>query len=299
MNANPEFASFAMLVDSLTPWLDQVVIIGGWAHRLYRLHPLARPLQYEPLATLDADVALPRRIRVAGNEIYQRLAANGFEAEFLGHHRPPAAHYRLTDPGIHFYAEFLTPLVGGAVGRRGKQNATQTVGGVTSQNLRYIEVLLGAPWSVALSAANGFPFANETGVQIANPVSFLAQKILIHGRRNREERTKDILYMHDTIETFTTRINDLRAEWGRNIRRELHANSVRTVQGAAASLFGEVNDSIRAAARIVQARNLTPEAIRETCNLGLARIFQPGVHENSRVGGYPFSPIVTRFLKIG
>jgi hypothetical protein len=83
MNANPEFASFTRLVESLTPWLDQVVIIGGWAHRLHRLHPLAQPLQYGPLATLDADVALPRRIRVAGDEIYQRLAANGFEAEFL------------------------------------------------------------------------------------------------------------------------------------------------------------------------------------------------------------------------
>jgi|SRR6202050_206697 hypothetical protein len=52
-------------------------------------------------------------------------------------------------------------------------------------------------------------FANDTGVQIANPVSFLAQKILIHRRRNRDERAKDILYMHDTIDTFATRIDDL------------------------------------------------------------------------------------------
>ena len=274
MNANPEFASFARLVESLTPWLDQVVIIGGWAHRLHRLHPLAQPLQYEPLATLDADVALPRRIKVAGDEIYQRLAANGFEAEFLGHHRPPAAHYRLTDPGIHFYAEFLTPLVGGAVGRTGKQNATLRVGGVSSQNLRHIEVLLVAPWSLALSAATGFPLANETTVQIANPVSFLAQKILIHRRRTRDERAKDILYMHDTIETFATRIGELRAEWVTNIRPELHANNVRTVQSVATTLFGAVTDPIRSASRIVQGRILTPDSIRETCNLGFSRIFK-------------------------
>jgi hypothetical protein len=274
MNANPEFASFTRLVESLTPWLDQVVIIGGWAHRLHRLHPLAQPLQYEPLATLDADVALPRRIRVAGDEIYQRLAANGFEAEFLGHHRPPAAHYRLADPGIHFYAEFLTSLVGGAVGRRGKQNATQRVGGVSSQNLRYIEVLLAAPWSVTLSAANGFPLENETGVQIANPVSFLAQKVLIHRRRNRDERAKDILYMHDTIDTFATRIDELSAEWVRNIRHELHANSIRTVESAAPALFGAVTDSIRAASRIARGRRLTPEAILETCGVGFRRIFR-------------------------
>jgi hypothetical protein len=31
---------FTRLVDALEPWLDQVVIIGGWAHRLYRQHPL-------------------------------------------------------------------------------------------------------------------------------------------------------------------------------------------------------------------------------------------------------------------
>ena len=52
---------FARLVDALEPWLDQVVIIGGWAHRLYRLHPLAQPLDYEPLGTFDTDIAVPLR----------------------------------------------------------------------------------------------------------------------------------------------------------------------------------------------------------------------------------------------
>jgi len=117
-------------------------------------------------------------------------------------------------------------------------------------------------------------------VQIANPVSFLAQKILIHWRRNRDERAKDVLYVHDTIDTFATRIDDLGAEWVRNIRHELHANSVRAVEGAAATLFGAVTDSIRTASRIVQGRRLTPEAIRETCNVGFARIFQPGRQQN-------------------
>jgi hypothetical protein len=160
------------------------------------------------------------------------------------------------------------------VGRTGKQNATLRVGGVSSQNLRYIEVLLALPWSLALSAATGFPLANETPVQIANPVSFLAQKILIHRRRTRDERAKDILYMHDTIETFATTIDELRAEWVTNIRPELHANNVRTVQSAATTLFGAVTDPIRAASRIVQGRILTPDSIRETCNLGFSWIFK-------------------------
>ena len=88
---------------------DQIVVVGGWAHRLHRLHPLAQPLRHEPLATLDANIALPARFKVTGDEIYQRLASNGFEAEFLGHHRPPAAQYRLTSSGVQHPAYLSTP----------------------------------------------------------------------------------------------------------------------------------------------------------------------------------------------
>ena len=43
MAADPDFEHFASLVDALHPWLDEVVIVGGWADRLYRIHQLARP----------------------------------------------------------------------------------------------------------------------------------------------------------------------------------------------------------------------------------------------------------------
>lgn len=272
MNANPEFASFARLIESLTPWVEQVVIIGGWAHRLHRFHPLAHELDYEPLLTLDADVALPNRLQVPGAAISERLAANGFQAELMGYHRPPATHYKLADPGIHFYAEFLTPLVGGEIQRGGRRRATAQVGGITSQNLRHIELLLAAPWRVSLAQNNGFPLVHETSVPVANPVGFIAQKVLIHGRRSREERAKDIMYIHDTLETFAPRMAELRREWIDNIKPVLHANSVRKIERAVDTLFGEITDSIRGAVQIAKGRRLTPEAIRETCDAGLTQI---------------------------
>ena len=61
MAATSDVEHFAQLIEALDPWLGQVVIIGGWAHRLYRLHPLAQPLNYEPLGTLDTDVAICTR----------------------------------------------------------------------------------------------------------------------------------------------------------------------------------------------------------------------------------------------
>lgn len=54
MAGAPDVEYFARLIEALDPWLDQVVIIGGWAHRLYRLHPLAQPLDYQPLGTLES-----------------------------------------------------------------------------------------------------------------------------------------------------------------------------------------------------------------------------------------------------
>ncbi len=36
-----DFGAFARLLDALTPWLDHLAIVGGWAYRLYPFHPVA------------------------------------------------------------------------------------------------------------------------------------------------------------------------------------------------------------------------------------------------------------------
>src|SRR6202789_4314921 len=75
---------FACLVDALDPGLDQVVIIGGWAHRLYRLHPLAQPLEYEPLGTFDTDIAIPLDLPATGEQLRARLLERDFREELMG-----------------------------------------------------------------------------------------------------------------------------------------------------------------------------------------------------------------------
>lgn len=95
MAAVSDLGLFGELAAALEPWLDQVVIVGGWAHRLHRLHPSARSLSYPPLATLDADVAVPRLLPVEGQDIRERLISRGFTEEFLGRDHPPVTHYHL------------------------------------------------------------------------------------------------------------------------------------------------------------------------------------------------------------
>jgi hypothetical protein len=94
-DSRTDLSNFARLIESIEPWLDQAVIIGGWAHRLYRLHPSARAVEYRPLTTFDADVALPLRLEAKEQNIRERLVARAFREEFLGNHQPPATHYRL------------------------------------------------------------------------------------------------------------------------------------------------------------------------------------------------------------
>ena len=56
------------------------------------------------------------------------------------------------------------------------------------------------------------------------------------------------------------------------VEPNIHPNAVRKIKRGAAD-FGEVNDRIREAAQMSGARRLSPEAVRERCNFGLARVF--------------------------
>jgi hypothetical protein len=81
-----ELEAFSKFIGALEPWLGEVVLIGGWAHRLYRHHPLARRLDYLPLTTLGGDVAVPPKLKEQG----KRLLDASFVEEFMGDDRPPA-----------------------------------------------------------------------------------------------------------------------------------------------------------------------------------------------------------------
>ena len=266
----PEASS--KFIEALDPWLGEVVLVGGWAHRLYRLDPRARTLAYVPLTTLDGDVAVPPKLKKEASSVRKRLLDAGFEEEFVGEDQPPATHYHYGSRG-GFYAEFLAPLVGSEYNRRGKRKATKEVGGVSSQLLRYIEILLISPWSIELGEEDGYPLSPKRTVQIANPASFLAQKILIHHERDYKDRAKDLLYMHDTIEVFSESLEELQEIFRNGVAPKLHRRRVAELGSAADRLFGNVDDTIREAALMAVGRRLSPERLAERARAGLREIF--------------------------
>jgi hypothetical protein len=102
---------FVRFVEALHPWLSHVTVVGGWAHRLHRVHPLAQPLEYPPLMTRDADIAVPVDAIPSGDDICERLLEAGFKEEFSRGHRPPVTRYQLGGETGGFYAD-LTRVVG-------------------------------------------------------------------------------------------------------------------------------------------------------------------------------------------
>ncbi len=224
---------------------------------------------YPPLATLDTDIAMPEKLPVRQMDLRQWLLASGFREEFLGDDQPPATHYHLGEEGAGLYAVFLAPLTGSEYDRRGRRKATITLAGVAAQRLRHIKLLLETPWRVDM-ALEGF----SGGVRIANPVSYLAQKLLIHEKRGREDRAKDILYIHDTLEVFGARLEQLQALWRNEISRQLAVAAAAMVPKVARDVFGNLNDDVRRAAQISAERRLTAESVREACEYGFSQLFE-------------------------
>ena len=258
---------FERLVNALGAYLDRVVIIGGWAHRLFRHHPLAQTVPYGPLMTRDTDIALAPGTRLDEQSLRERLLSHGFHEEFLGDDRPPVTHYHLGGDDMGFYVEFLTPLLGGEFKRGGARDVTTPIAGVSAQKLRHLDVLLISPWTVRLQQEGG-----PSSVLIANPVTYIVQKLLISGKRKPSERAKDVLYIHDTLELFARSLPDLNRLWSDVVKPTIGLRGQAEVRHASRGLFASVTDTVREAALMAGSRLPSPERLREVCEAGLVQI---------------------------
>lgn len=89
-----------------------------------------------------------------------------------------------------------------------------------------------------------------------------------------EERAKDLLYIHDTIELFGRSLPILGEEWRNAFRRQLHATVVRTIERARSASFARVDDTSREAALMATGRKLSADELLEICRIAWKQIFE-------------------------
>jgi hypothetical protein len=272
-----DLKSFVRAVEALGPYLKDLVFVGGWAHYLYTLRPEASPLPFEPLRTEDADVAAPARLARGKPTIAECLLKAGFREQLSSEHTPPISEYVLGDETGGFYVEFLAPLVGGEVKRGGRRDVTTVVGGVTAQKLRYLDVMLIAPWQVTLTRDDGFPVARAITISIPNPAAYIVQKMLVLPKRRPEKKAKDLVYVHDTFAIFADSAASVRGSW-EALRKTMLAGHVRTYEKTVRSVVADVSDMMRRAARVAAERAdpPTPEMLLLGLRRGFASAFDLG-----------------------
>jgi hypothetical protein len=159
------------------------------------------------------------------------------------------------------------------VRRNGRPDATVAMAGVTAQKLRHLDVLLEHPWVIRLDQTMGVPLVTPADVRLANPVSFIAQKLLIQELRTPAKQAQDALYVYDTLELFGSKLQRLRSIWRDDVRPSLGRKTAKKVDRLGLEQFEAVTDAISAAVRIPTDRNLTAERLRAACAFGLAEIF--------------------------
>lgn len=250
---------------ALGPYRPELIVVGAWAHRFFERHPLAQPLAHPTLMTEDADLASPAKLATIGDPIPKRLEDADFERRMTGVEQLPVMKFFARENDV-FYVEFIAPLIGGDSDRTGKPRTLVEVGGATAQLLRHVDLLRFEPWELDLG--------DGVIARIANPASYLAQKVLTRREgAGRHKYGKDLLYLHDTLQMFGPRLADLR-ELGARVLAQLsakHAAKVRNFN------FTSYPERLAQAAEIAHStgRSSPPDAaaIADTCRVGFRMLF--------------------------
>jgi hypothetical protein len=87
LTSGPTFDRFfRKLVETLNPYLSELVCIGGCANALYRHHPLAAKDCPAYLGTMDVDWAVypPLQVKAESKLVAALMCDSGFKEELLG-----------------------------------------------------------------------------------------------------------------------------------------------------------------------------------------------------------------------
>lgn len=257
---------------ALAPALDRILVIGGWAHRLMSARPEARRPDFELLATSDCDLALPLELdRAPLPELLARLQDQGFREVMGGGYPEAAVRYVLTERE-DFYLQFLRPRPHRRPDRA-EVDALRGAGGLEAEALPFLRISRHRAWTITTRYGE-----EHWQVLIPNPAAFLMSKVLltVETSRERQDRAKDLLYVHDTLLLFRDSLDVLRDEWTLLWEAQGQVRKRRLKRALGTHLSAGLSDETVSAWRIAQqagrARPTTAEELKIACRSGLRTV---------------------------
>lgn len=181
-------------LSAIEPYLDKVVIAGGWVPHIYELVYDATRAGKSP-RTRDIDLAVPRTVPLNGMSIDKLLMAANFECRFHSVDTPPVTKYVALDGDQEVEIEFITDAPGSS------QASINVQSDLTAQELHYVSIMLENPWPIDLSElADG---KVDYTVLVPKPGAFVFHKALVFKkRRDGVKREKDLYYIFFVLEAF-------------------------------------------------------------------------------------------------
>lgn len=173
-------------LQTLKPYLKDMVICGGWTLRIYRNWILkdSGPL---PIVTLDVDIAVRPKMVALDQTVDELLSASGYKPAFRGMNDPMAVYEKEGAPDI----EFLTPRKGN---REPKPISIQK--GLKAEPLRYLEVVLDNTRKIQVPKA-------DLSIRVPEPEAYFYQKGLSFTRRaSSNKKGKDLAYLFEFLHNF-------------------------------------------------------------------------------------------------
>jgi len=190
---------------AIEPYLDVVVVAGGWVPHIYELLYDATTAGRSP-RTRDIDLAVPRSVPVRSQSIDKLLKAADFRCEFHSLDSPPVTKYVATQGEDEIEIEFITDAPGSS------EAAVMVQPDLTAQELHYVGLMLDGPWPVDLGGLTDGDV--DWTIFVPHPGAFVFHKSLVFkNRRDRLKAEKDLYYIFFVLDTFT--------EWRGAIDREL------------------------------------------------------------------------------
>lgn len=182
-------------LNSMNPYLNDIVIIGGWAWYFYRRYLCGQDVISLDF-TRDLDCAVSRGLKKKGRTMEELLKEHGFEWVPTGDFKPPSEKYAWPDSkDSRAVIEFLTPSLGAD-----RSPTVEVQKGLVAQPLRYLDILIEDTLTIEVDESyEGNSFKGS--IVVPKPGMFVAQKALSYtGRRSSRGKGKDLYYMYDLID---------------------------------------------------------------------------------------------------
>ena len=188
-----ELLSLLRTLDTLKPYHEEIVVVGGWVPFIYRKYG-NMPARHPSVRTTDIDIAVPLQVPDKGRPTVDNLLSKaGYKAQIFGSYGSVVKYVLATPPTE---IEFITPEIGKA-----GEPSIVVQSGLRAQALRYVQILLENTRQIAINdSISGVNVSSL--IRVPSPAAFIFQKALSLPQR-RLKAAKDLYYIFDLLDSTT------------------------------------------------------------------------------------------------